>query len=104
MLKDIDKTNIGAIKNVDKAIQRLETKKEKIEESKQKILNKQKEQEQERKSHRQVSRSSKIIQLSDLPKQNDDESDYSIKKKIKSNTIKFDKAKEQAEPKTPSKK
>ena len=32
MLKDIDKTNIGAFKNVDKAIERLQTKKEKTEE------------------------------------------------------------------------
>ena len=28
MLKDIDKTNIGAIKNVDKAIERLQANKE----------------------------------------------------------------------------
>ena len=41
MLKNIDKTNIGAIKSVDKAIERLRTKKEKIKESKQNILNKQ---------------------------------------------------------------
>ena len=68
-----------AIKNVDKALDRLQTNKI-IEESKQKILNKQKAEEQTRKSHRPVSRSSKLIQLSDLPKQNDDQSDYSIKK------------------------
>ena len=83
MLKKIDGTNIGAINQVETAIKRLQSKQEKIEEHKNKILDKIKKQEAERKAPRRVSRSSKIMQMSDLPS-NDDESDFSIKKKIKS--------------------
>ena len=66
------------------------------------MLQKQKAEEKKQKLPRPVSRSSKIIQISDLPIQNDDDSDYSVKKKIKSNTMKCDKSKAQAEPKAPS--
>ena len=83
MLKKIDGTNIGAINQVETAIKRLQSKQEKIEEHKNKILDKIKKQEAERKAPRRVSRSSKIMQMSDLPS-NDDESDFNIKKKIKS--------------------
>ena len=48
-----------------------------MKDSKQKILKKQNA-EKKRRSPRPVSRSLKIIQLSDLPKQNDDDSDYNI--------------------------
>jgi Ca2+-binding EF-hand superfamily protein len=82
MLKKIDNTNIGAINQVETAIKRLRSKQEKIEEHKTKILDRIKKQEAERKAPRRVSRSSNIMQVSDLAK-NDDESDFSIKKKIK---------------------
>ena len=83
MLKKIDDTNIGAIKQTDTAIKRLKSKKEKIEEHKTKILDKIKKQEEERKAPRRVSRSSNIMEFSKLPK-NDDDSDFSIKKTNKS--------------------
>ena len=83
MLKKIDGTNIGAINQVESAIKRLKSKQSKIEEHKNKILDKLKKQEAERKAPRRVSRSSNIMQVSDLPI-NDDESDFSVKKKIKS--------------------
>ena len=47
MLKKIDNTNIGAIKRVDKAIERLQSKQGKIEELKIKILDEVKKQEAE---------------------------------------------------------
>ena len=68
MLKVIDDTNIGAINNVDAAIKSLQREKEIIEKTKQTILNKQKVQVNKRKAPKLVSRSSKIIQLLDLPK------------------------------------
>ena len=83
MLKKIDGTNIGAINQVESAIKRLKSKQSKIEEHKNKILDKLQKQEAERKAPRRVSRSSNIMQVSDLPI-NDDESDFSVKKKIKS--------------------
>ena len=83
MLKKIDDTNIGAITQVDTDIKRLKSKKGKREEHKNIILDKLKKQEAERKAPRRVSRSSNIMQVSDLPI-NDDESDFSVKKKIKS--------------------
>ena len=83
MLKKIDGTNIGAINQVESAIKRLKSKQDKIEEHKNKILDKLQKQEAERKAPRRVSRSSNIMQVSDLPI-NDDESDFSVKKKIKS--------------------
>ena len=101
MLKKIDNTNIGAIKRVDKAIQRLKSKQEKIEEDKKIILDKIKKQEAERKAPRRVSRSSNIMQMSDLPK-NDDASDFSVKKRDKSRP--HFSGLVPAEPKTPSKK
>ena len=83
MLKNIDDTNIGAITQVETAIKRLKSKQEKIEEDKQKILDKVKKQDAERKAPRRVSKSSYIMQMSDL-QDSDDESDFSIKKVIKS--------------------
>ena len=83
MLKKIDGTNIGAITQTEAAIKRLKSKKEKIEEHKTKILDKMKKQDEERKAPRRVSRSSKIMELSKLP-DNDDNSDFSIKKTNKS--------------------
>ena len=68
MLKVIDDTNIVAINNVDAAIKSLQREKEIIEKTKQTILNKQKVQVNKRKAPKLVSRSSKIIQLLDLPK------------------------------------
>ena len=101
MLKKIDGTNIGAINQVETAIKRLKSKQEKIEEHKTKILDKIKKQEAERKAPRRVSRSSNIMQMSDLPK-NDDASDFSVKKRDKSRPHFSGLA--PAEPKTPSKK
>ena len=101
MLKKIDGTNIGAINQVETAIKRLKSKQEKIEEHKTKILDKIKKQEAERKAPRRVSRSSNIMQMSDLPK-NDDASDFSVKKRDKSRP--HFSGLVPAEPKTPSKK
>ena len=83
MLKKIDGTNIGAITQTEAAIKRLKSKKDKIEEHKTKILDKMKKQEEERKAPRRVSRSSNIREFSKLS-DNDDESDFSIKKTNKS--------------------
>ena len=102
MWKKFDDTNIGAIKNVDAAIKRLKSKKELIEEHKNKILNKNKKEEAERKAPRRVSRSSNIMQMSDLPK-NDDNSDFNINKIIKSKGP-LPPKENAAEPKTPRKK
>ena len=80
---------------------KIKKKKEKIEEHKTKILDTIKKQEAERKAPRRVSRNSNIMQLSDMPK-NDDESDFSLKKISKSRP--HFSGLPPAEPKTPSKK
>jgi len=63
MLKNIDGTNIGAINQVKKAIERLKSKKDIIEEHRKKILDQLKKQDQERKEPRRVEKNTKIMQL-----------------------------------------
>ena len=75
MLNDIDGSNIGAITLKQTAINRLLTKKELIESKKNEINAK-------RKAPRRVSTNLNIMDLSKLPA-NDDDSNYSVKKVIK---------------------
>ena len=86
-LKEIDGSNIGAIKNVDKAIQRLQSKKETISKSKE-IIEKRKKAtaEADRKISRSVPKNQNIVNVANYPA-NDDESDFSVKKVIKSNPV-----------------
>jgi hypothetical protein len=86
-LKEVDGSNIGAIKNVDKAIQRLQSKKETINKSKELIEQRKKAtSEADRKISRSVPKNQNIVNVANYPA-NDDESDFSVKKVIKSNPV-----------------
>jgi prefoldin subunit 5 len=86
-LKEVDGSNIGAIKNVDKAIERLQSKKETINKSKELIEQRKKEtSEADRKISRSVPKNQNIVNVANFPA-NDDNSDFSVKKVIKSNPV-----------------
>ena len=87
MLKDIDGSNIGAIALKQSAINKLLTKKELIESKKNEINAKRKAETVERKAPRRVSKNFNVMDLSTLPA-NDDESDFSVKKVVKSSPVK----------------
>ena len=87
MLKDIDGSNIGAIALKQSAINKLLTKKEFIESKKNEINAKRKAETVERKAPRRVSKNFNVMDLSTLPA-NDDESDFSVKKVVKSSPVK----------------
>ena len=79
-LKEVDGSNIGAIKNIDTAIRKLEEKKRSINESKEIIKNRrQASTEADRKISRSVPKNQNIVNVANLAK-NDDESDFSVKK------------------------
>lgn len=79
-LKEIDGSNIGAIKNVKAAINRLQGKKETINKSKEIVQTRKKETaEAERKMTNTARRNPNIVNVSNYPA-NDDESDFSVKK------------------------
>ena len=84
-LKEIDGSNIGAIKNVKAAIKRLQSKKETINKSKEIIEQRKKETaEAERKMSKTALRNPKIVKVSDYLA-NDNET---VKRKAKSSTSK----------------
>ena len=87
MLKDIDGSNIGAIALKQSAINKLLTKRELIESKKTAINSKRKAEAVERKAPRRVSKNFNVMDLSTLPA-NDDESDFSVKKVVKSSPVK----------------
>ena len=84
-LKEVDGSNIGAIKNIDTAVRKLEEKKRSINESKE-IIKKRRQAstEADRKISRSVPKNPNIVNVANYPA-NDDESDFSVNKLVKSN-------------------
>jgi chromosome segregation ATPase len=102
-LKEVDGSNIGAIKNVDKAIERLQSKKETINKSKELIEQRKKAtSEADRKISRSVPKNQNIVNVANFPA-NDDESDFSVKKKNKDKPHFSGLEQIQTTPKTPKK-